>query len=231
MYFAPTIQPVPTQPINHCIAVATSPSPTGPFTVQANPFICQQASGGDIDAALFVDKNGPDGPAHANYLLWKSDNNNLTGDAVTHIWAQPLSNDGRHLLGHPVQIFEPDQTWEGNIVEAPQMALAPDGSVWLFFSAGVGVFTPNYGIGVVHCTSPLGPCRGGDAQPLLTSNQQGQGPGEETYFTAKDGSSWLLYNPWYSGDLSAPNKPVDAVRIGWGPVGPYLAAHGTFPPP
>jgi GH43 family beta-xylosidase len=232
MYFAPTMQfSLSSGPTRHCIALATSTSPTGPFTVEPKPFVCQWDFGGDIDAALFVDKNGPDGPDHPNYLVWKSDNNSMVGDEVTHIWAQPLSNDGRHLLGQPVLIFDPDQTWEGNLVEAPQMALAPDGSVWLFFSAGAGVFTPNYGVGVVHCTSPLGPCHGGDAQPLLTSNQQGPGPGEEMYFPAKDGSNWLLYNPWFAGVPFAPVRPADAVRIGWSATGPYLAAAGTFPSP
>jgi beta-xylosidase len=229
MYFAPTV--LPSQPIEHCIALATSASPTGPFTVQANPFVCQRNFGGDIDAAIFVDKNGPDGPGHPNYLIWKSDNNSMAGDALAHIWAQPLSNDGRHLLGSPVQVYAPDQAWEDNLVEAPQMALAPDGSVWLFFSAGAGVFTPNYGMGVVRCAGPLGPCRGGDAHPLLTSNQQGLGPGEETYFTANDGSDWLLYNPWHAGAAAALDGRVEAARIGWSPLGPYLAAAGTFPPP
>jgi hypothetical protein len=229
MYFAPTI--LGSDPVHHCIALATSTSPLGPFTVQANPFVCQPAFGGDIDAAMFVDKNGPDGPAHPDYLVWKSDDNSMPDGGATHIWAQPLSNDGRHLLGQPVQIYSPDQTWEDNLVEAPQMTLSPDGNVWLFFSAGAGVGNPSYGMGVVHCSGPLGPCSGGDANPLLTSNQQGQGPGEETYFTAKDGSDWLLYNPWYTGDPLALIRPVEAVRIGWSPAGPYVATAGTFPRP
>jgi arabinan endo-1,5-alpha-L-arabinosidase len=229
MYFAPTI--LNSLPVVHCIALATASSPAGPFTVQSEPFLCQRSLGGDIDAGLFVDKNGPDGPAHPNYLIWKSDNNSTPGDGPPHIWAQPLSNDGRHLLGQAVDIYAPEQAWQENLIEAPQMALSPDGTVWLFFSAGVGYSTPTYGIGVVHCTSPLGPCTGGDSKPILTNNQQGPGPGEETYFTARDGSDWLLYSPWYTGDPIAPWRPVEAVRIGWSPVGPYLAAAGTFPKP
>jgi beta-xylosidase len=229
MYFAPTI--LNSLPVQHCIALATSSSPAGPFTVQPNPFLCQRSLGGDIDAGLFVDKNGPDGPAHPNYLIWKSDNNSTPGDGPPHIWAQPLSNDGRHLVGQAVDIYTPEQAWQDNLIEAPQMALSPDGTVWLFFSAGVGYNTASYGMGVVHCISPLGPCSGGDSKPILTTNQQGPGPGEETYFTASDGSSWLLYSPWYTGDPIAPFRPVEAARIGWSPVGPYLATAGTFPKP
>ena len=229
MYFAPTI--LDSLPVQHCVALATAPSPAGPFKVDPKPFICQRSLGGDIDAELFVDKNGPDGPAHPNYLIWKSDNNSTPGDGPPHIWAQPLSNDGRHVLGQPVEIYTPAQPWQDDLIEAPQMSLAPDGDVWLFFSGGVGYNTPSYGIGVVHCTSPLGPCSGGDTKPILTTNQQGPGPGEETYFTAKDGSDWLLYSPWYTGDPFELSRPVEAARIGWSPLGPYLAAAGTFPKP
>jgi beta-xylosidase len=223
MYFAPTI--LNSVPLQHCIAIATGSSPAGPFTVQSQPFVCQRSMGGDIDAGVFVDKNGPDGPAHPNYLIWKSDNNTTPG-VTPHIWAQPLSNDGLHLLGQAVEIYTPDQPWQDNLVDAPQSTL------WLFFYAGVGYATPQYGMGVVHCTSPLGPCSGGDSEPILSSNQQGLGPGEETYFVARDGSDWLLYNPWYTGDPIAPQRWVEAVRIGWSPVGPYLAAAGKdFPKP
>jgi beta-xylosidase len=198
--------------------------------VQSKPFICQRSLGGDIDAELFVDKNGPDGPAHPNYLIWKSDNNSTPGDGTPTIWAQPLSNDGRHLLGQAVAISTPDQAWQRGLIEAPQMELAPDGTVWLFFSAGQG-FTAYYGMGALRCKGPLGPCSSAASKPMLTTNQQGAGPGEETYFTANDGSDWLLYSPWYTGDPIAPDRPVEAARIGWGPSGPYVAAAGTFPKP
>ena len=229
MYFAPTI--VNSLPVVHCIAMATASSPAGPFTVQSQPFVCQRSMGGDIDAGVFVDKNGPDGPAHPNYLIWKSDNNSTPGAGTPHIWAQPLSNDGRHMLGQAVEIYTPNQAWQDGLIEAPQMALSPDGTVWLFFSAGAGFSTPQYGMGVVHCLTPLGPCSGGDSKPILSSNQQGLGPGEETYFTARDGSDWLLYSPWYTGDPIAPQRPIEAARLGWSPVGPYVAAAGAFPKP
>lgn len=229
MYFSPTIRY--SLPVQHCIALATSTSPAGPFRVEPQPFICQRSLGGDIDAQLFVDPQGPDGPAHPDYLIWKSDNNSTPGDGPPQIWAQPISNDGMHLRGQPVDIYAGDQAWQDGLIEAPQMARAPDGSVWLFFSAGAGFSTPDYGMGVVHCTSPLGPCSGGDSRPLLASNLQGPGPGEETYFTAGDGSHWLLYSPWFTNDPMALIQPVEAARIGWGPFGPYLAAAGAFPPP
>jgi hypothetical protein len=229
MYFSPTIRN--SLPVQHCVALATSRSPSGPFAVQSRPLVCQRSMGGDIDAQVVVDRNGPDGSTRPNYLIWKSDNNSTQGDGIPRIWAQRLSNNGRHLVGQAVVIYMPDQVWQQHLIEAPQMALAPDGSVWLFFSAGLNYSGPDYAIGVVRCVGPLGPCSGGDAQPFIGSNLQGPGPGEETYFKAKDGSDWLLYSPWYTRNPVVPLRPVEAARIGWSAAGPYVAAAGTFPSP
>jgi GH43 family beta-xylosidase len=229
MYFAPTVRN--SQPLHHCIAVATSSTPTGPFQVDPNPFVCQWNQAGDIDPQLFVDPNGPDGPSHPNYFVWKSDNNSFPGGGTPGIWAQPMSNDGLHLTGQPVRIYSPDQGWQMSLVEAPQMALSPAGTVWLFYSAGVGYFSSEYGIGAVGCDGPLGPCTDQFPGPLITTNAQGSGPGEETYFVGPDGSNWLLYSPIHAGLLSDLERPVEAARIGWNQLGPYVAASGRFPRP
>jgi hypothetical protein len=229
MYLAPQI--LGSDPTQHCIAIASSPSPTGPFYVSPVPFVCQGALGGDIDPEVFDDPNGPDGPYQPYYFIWKSDNNSTPGDGIPSIWAQPLSNDGFSLEGQPVRIFQPDEAWEMPLVEAPQMALSPSKAVWMFFSAGEGFFTPNYGMGAVRCVGPLGPCNDPLPGPLLTSNDQGPGPGEETYFVGPDGSDWLLYSPVHTGDAFEVFSPVEAARIGWNSAGPFVADAGTFPSP
>jgi beta-xylosidase len=216
---------------HHCLTVGTSNSPTGPFHIAPAPVVCQTALGGDIDPQLFVDPNGPDGSADPNYLIWKSDNNSLPGAGLPTIWAAPLSNDGLHLSGAPVKIFRPDEAWQLKLVEAPQMAMAPDGSMWLFYSGGQGFFSPRYGMGVAKCAGLLGPCHSVSSSPLITTNAQGAGPGEESYFVASDGSGWLLYSAVHSADLYDPYRAVEAARIGWGKAGPYVAQAGTFPGP
>jgi hypothetical protein len=229
MYLAPQIRG--SNPTQHCIAIATSPSPTGPFAVSPTPFVCQGNLGGDIDPQVFVDPHGPDGPKHPDYFIWKSDNNSTPGDGIASIWAQPLSNDGFSLEGNPALLFQPDQSWQSTLVEAPQMALSPSKVVWLFFSAGQGYFSANYGMGAVRCAGPLGPCNLPLPGPLITSNDQGSGPGEETYFVGPDGSDWLLYSPVHTGDAFEIYRPVEAARIGWNSAGPYVADAGTFPSP
>jgi hypothetical protein len=227
MYFSPTIKY--SLPVQHCIAVATATDPGGPFHAAAKPLVCQRSFGGDIDAQLFVDPGGPDGAAHPDYLIWKSDNNSTPGTGTPTIWAQPISSDGRTLLGAAVQIYVPDQPWESSLIEAPQMALSPTSTVWLFFSAGVGYFSASYAMGAVKCVGPLGPCTDQNPGPLLGSNDQGAGPGEETYFVGPDSSDWLLYSPVHTGVEVA--RPVEAARIGWNQAGPYVAEAGKFPSP
>ena len=223
--------------ISHCIMVAVSQVPQGPyFPVGTNPLVCQTALGGDIDAQLFVDPSGPNGPAHPNYLIWKSDNNNLWKSSThreggpTTIWAAPVSNDGLTLTGFPEQIFTPDRNWQQPIVEAPQMVKAPDGRDWLFFSAGRGYYLNAYGMGAVECLGPLGGCVDLTAGPLISSNAQGSGPGEETVYVTPTNQAWILYSPWHTG-LPQVYRPVYAARVGWSVIGPYIIDPPEFPSP
>jgi len=231
MYFSPLV--TGSSPPQHCIAIATSPTPTGPFLVRRTPFICQRNFGGDIDPQLFVDPRGPNGPSHPDYMVWKSDNNSTPGDGTTTIWARPLANDGLSLTGKAKTIYQPDPSlpWQLPLVEAPQMALAPNSDVWVFFSAGTGFFSPDYAMGAVECAGPLGPCNRPLPTPLIASNAQGSGPGEETFFMGPDGSDWLLYSPIHTAAPPEVDRPIEAARIGWGKAGPYVAQAGKFPLP
>lgn len=229
MYSAPAV--AGSKPVQHCITIAFATSPTGPFVPAARPFICQRDQGGDIDAQVYKDPTGPNGPGHPYYLTWKSDNNSTPGDGVPIIWAQALSNDGRQLVGQPRKIFTADEPWQQGLVEAPQLVRSPTGGTWLFYSGGAGFFTTNYGMGAAFCAGPFGPCVDQSPQPLVTTNAQGTAPGEETAFIAHDGSLWLLYNPFATGEYLNFFRPSEAVRIGMTPTSVYVAQAGTFPNP
>jgi hypothetical protein len=216
----------------HCLLAAVSSSPAGPFVaVGDKPLICQTTLGGDIDSQLFFDPEGPRGPDDPYYLIWKSDNNNLPGSGPTTIWAAPMSNDGLSFGGRARPIFKPDLAWEMPVLEAPQMVLAPDGTDWLFFSAGSGYYTSRYAMGYLKCNGPLAGCHEVTAGPIISSNAQGPGPGEETVFVAPDGTTWLLYSPYHSAIAFEPVRPVEAARIGWNASGPFVAQAGAFPLP
>ncbi len=229
MYSSPTIDG--SNPVQHCIGIARSASPLGPFIPSPNPIVCQRDQGGDIDAQLFVDPGGPNGPAHPNYLVWKSDNNSAPGLGNPYMWVAGLSADGTALTTAAKPIFTADQTWQRGLVEAPQLLTGPDGAIYLFYSGGQGYYTTNYAMGVARCATVFGPCTDLSATPLVQSNSQGAGPGEETVFVGPDKSVWLLYNPWGTGTTLDFFRPVEAVRIGFNASGPYVADAGTFPAP
>jgi Glycosyl hydrolases family 43 len=230
LYYSATLRAVrrPT----HCLGVARSAGPSGPFVpVGGHPLVCQLSLGGDIDVQPFYDPNGPEGLQHPWYLIWKSDNNNLRPQKRTAIWAAPLSNNGLAFSGPATVIFHAEHTWQTPVLEAPQMVKSPDGRIWLFFSSGTSFYTARYSMGVAGCAGPLGPCHTFGPGPLVVTNSQGAGPGEETAFVAPDQSYWLLYSPWHTGIPLAPLRPVEGVRIGWNYAGPYLAEAGRFPLP
>jgi beta-xylosidase len=202
-------------PSTMCIGDAISTAVAGPYIASAVPFICQTAQFGSIDPRVFVDADG------TPYMVWKSDEN-ARSTADTHIYSQQLSADGMHLLGAPTAIFSPDEPWQGTIVEAPQLVLVR-GIYYLFYSGG-WFNQPYYAIGAARCAGPAGPCADTTSTPLLGSNAQGEGPGEESVFS-NDAGVWLLYTPFRSTlPLPGPPRPVAMAHLGFGPAGPYLAA-------
>ena len=168
-----------------CISIALADTPTGPFTDNSTqPFICQDALGGSIDPAPFLDLSG------APYLVWKAD----TWFGTSTLWTQQLSPDGTTLLGSPTQILSADQAWEERVVEAPFM-VARDGRYWLFFS-GSGWFSARYATGYASCSSPSGPCVPSPANPIYTSRDTALGPGSASFFLDAAGGTHIAYHAW-----------------------------------
>jgi hypothetical protein len=209
-------------PATMCIGAAVGPRPSGPFVALAAPFVCQTALGGSIDPRTFVDADGQ------AYLIWKSDQNAVSDVTPTQIYSQPLSADGLELLGRPTQIFGPDEAWQGEIVEAPDLVEVA-GAYFLFYS-GSWFNQPGYAIGVAPCAGPLGPCADTSPAPLLGSNEQGTGPGEESVFADARGI-WLIYAPFQSSfvPLQTPPRPATVARLGFSSAGVYLAETPTTP--
>ncbi len=215
MYFTAGVQANGRQ----CIGVATGSSPIGPFTPTDAPFICQLSMGGSIDPRVFTDSTG------TNWMLWKSDQNANGASTPTTLWSQELSPNGLNLVGTPSVLMRPDEAWQGTIVEAPDM-VESGGIYWLTYSANWFVQS-DYAIGVARCDGPTGPCADFSSQPFIATNAQGSGPGEPSFFD-DSGAVWMLYTPVRALPFVV-QRPIDITRIGFGPLGPFLAAGG--PPP
>jgi Glycosyl hydrolases family 43 len=209
-------------PPMQCIGAATGSSPDGTFTARSTPFICQTDQGGTIDPRVFTDNDG------TNWMLFKSDQNIGGASTPTKMWSQPLTADGLGLVGRPFELMQPDQPWQGTIVEAPDMVVV-GGTYWVIYS-GNWYNRPDYAIGAARCAGPAGPCADTLPVPLLGTNTQGEGPGEASVYHDATGV-WMLYSPWRSlAPLpDFPPRPVFVTRLGFAASGAYLAAGG--PPP
>ena len=209
-------------PATMCIGAAVGTRITGPYMALPAPIVCQFLAGGSIDPRTFMDKDGQ------AYLLWKSDENAVSPVTPTRIYSQPHSADGLLLLSRAAQIFGPDESWQGDIVEAPDLVQVA-GAYFLFYS-GYWFNQPGYAIGVASCAGPLGPCADTSPAPLLRSNEQGTGPGEESVFADPRGI-WLLYAPFHSSFVPflTPPRPATVARLGFDGAGVYLAATPSVP--
>jgi beta-xylosidase len=177
----------------HCIGVATSSSPSGPFTPSTQPLICPDgpSTGGAIDPDAFID------PATNNlYLTYKLDGNALgnggacnNGIAPIHstpIMLQPLSADGLSLAGNPTQILDRDES-DGPLVEAPSLYLSPEGVYFLFFASGC-YSSPTYATSYATSRSIAGPYTKAARPLLITGDGAGiVGPGGLDVVSGGDG--------------------------------------------
>ena len=171
----------------HCIGHAVSTSPTGPFVdTSTGPIVCQPSLGGSIDPSVFTDASGQ------HYLLWKSDGNSI--GLASQIWAAPIDPSLDALTGSPVAVLTNDQAWQEGVVENPDM-VEVNGTYHLFYSGGPFA-AASYATGIAHCTTPLGPCTDGSANPVLTSAPGMAGPGAATTFVIPSGQLMMAFAAW-----------------------------------
>ncbi len=202
-----------------CLYRATGPSALGPFTVDPDPAIspaafCPAGAGGDIDPEPVRARDG------TWWLTWKF-NGNVTGQPTALLSVQ-LGADGEPV-GPVHTLLTSDQPWEDGILEAPSFVENQvTGTWWLTFSAGDFGTPDTYQIAAVPCASLAGPCDDAYTVHLISTNDQGTGPGEQSAFTDFDGAMWMVYNP--SGPFVDPtDRPLAVVRLGFNGAGfPYV---------
>jgi beta-xylosidase len=173
-----------------CIGAAVATSPSGPFVPQPKPLTCGGRTG-VIDASPFRD-------GQKLWLYVKSDGN-CCGEPVS-ISAVPLAEDGLRVTGPPSVVagLTNDQSWEGHVVEAPQM-VRHDGRYFIFF-AGNDYGGERYATGYAACESATGPCRDAPENPVLTSTSVAvSGPGHQSVYTLKD-KRFIAFHGWRQTD-------------------------------
>ncbi|WP_353951660.1 family 43 glycosylhydrolase [Knoellia sp. S7-12] len=99
----------------HCIGVATSQSPTGPFKPRKEPLLCPPAGYGEVlDPSIYTEGG-------VRYLVYKLGDNE--GARRFSILARPINTPSRTFKGPAITLLSEDQT-EGINAEAPDILRA-----------------------------------------------------------------------------------------------------------
>lgn len=188
-----------------CVAVASAPTPVGPYT-DHGALVCQEI--GSIDADMV---EGDDGEL---YLFWKEDGNSR--NRPTPIWAQKLAADGITLEGEPKELIRNDVAWEGGVVEGTYVLKRGDW-YYMFYSGNACCGREcNYALGVARARSILGPWEKNPKNPILAENASWRCPGHGTVVTTTDGRDYMLYHSYRkSGDYASVGRLALLDRIEW----------------
>lgn len=182
----------------HCLTLATSPDPAGPFEdTSSKPLYCSSDPNGSIDPA-WLKAGGK------VYLLWK--NAGVPGSKPTHIMVRRMTKDGLHFAPgtKPRSLLRTQSAWEGNVIEAPS-PIVLGGRIYLFYS-GNKYTESSYAIGYATCDTPLGPCRRRGVGPLLASGPDVEGPGAQSAIVDGAGRLRLAYSAWAAGRVGYPKS-------------------------
>ena len=190
MYYSATHDACHDPERGHCLAVATSESPAGPFIDMGVPLLL--GVGFEyIDPMVFVDpKSGK------WFLYW--------GSGFLPIKVQELSPDGMSFAPNsaPVDLIGPNPVQGAfpRLVEAAWV-IEHDHHYYLFYS-GDNCCGPDadYGVMVARSTSPTGPfetleeARGIPHSLMLFKSERWLAPGHNSIVADKDGDLWIIYH-------------------------------------
>lgn len=191
-YWAPEVYYIETEKkfymfytVDEHICVATSDSPEGPF-VQDEKKPLREEKG--IDASLFMDD---DGKAYLYFVRF-------TGGNV--IWGVEMNSDLKSVKEETLrECIKADASWElqqAKVAEGPSL-LKRNGVYYLIYSAN-HFRSQDYAVGYATATSPLGPWRKYDGNPILCRDKDMAaglvGTGHRAPFLCRDGSYKYIYH-------------------------------------
>jgi len=206
-----------------CVGLAESNAPAGPFTDSSDqPLVCQSDLGGSIDPDPV---RGPDG---ALYLYWKNDGNCC--NQPVRLWGERLESDGRHFVGSAIPLLGNTKTWQGRLLEAPEM-VAHSGLWTLFYSAN-DYASDHYAIGYASCRGPLGPCVDA-AGPVVSSDPVAAGPGHCFVLQLPHGGWWMLFHAWPPDAIGStyPGRLLWLEPVSWQGSRPVVSKPDSRPQP
>ncbi|MDQ4048145.1 MAG: glycoside hydrolase family 43 protein, partial [Actinomycetota bacterium] len=206
-------------PATHCVAVAWSPTPAGPFTdlgpIQATdgtldasgrpPGCGDDAGYSNIDPAPFLD---PDGEAY----LYLSTNRRCDAPTTAPCPLAPtisvlsLSRDLTRVAGTRTALFAGiPGSWEQEPGQSPKVEnpwVERRGSTYYLFYSG-GDYRRAYGMGYATAPSPTGPFTKAPINPILRQTADVLSPGGGSVTKGTEGGDWMVYHG-RAGSYAAP---------------------------
>ena len=177
------------------ICVATSDSPAGPFRQRIQRPM--EPDSLRIDAHVFQDTDG-------QYYIYYVDFNR-----GNEIWGGRLNEDMMSVDTSTLKrMIAPDQSWEthrGRIVEGPEI-LKHKGLYYLTYS-GSHFESPQYAVGYATSSSPLGPWKKYQLNPIMQSTSYAHGTAHHCFTQSPDGSElFIVYHRHHSLTKTEPRQ-------------------------
>ena len=179
----------------HSIEIAVSDTPNGKFVPlkRGTPFFSPAFS--VIDGSLFFDDDG------RIYMYYSKDNstNVVNGKRTSQTWGVELKPDFSGIIGEPVLISTPEQSWElksGSVIwnEGP-VVFKENGTYYLLYSANYYT-TEHYSVGYATSDTPLRRFDKANNCRILSGNGETvTGPGHCNILRSPDGSEiFIVYH-------------------------------------
>lgn len=210
------------------IGLAVSDTPDGPFVDEKNEPLFDFGYAA-IDGNVLIDDDG------SKYLYYSKDcSENMVGDIHTsQIYAVPLSDDMKSVVGEPVFLTTPEQPWEcrsGDYLwnEGPEV-IKHDDTYYLTYSANYFA-SSLYSVGYATSESPLGPFVKAEENPILTSQglEAVSGTGHHSFVLSPDASElWIAYHSHTDVSNPSGDRKVNIARAGFTADG-KLYMNGPF---
>lgn len=204
------------------ICVATSTSPLGPFVQEKKePAIRGEKS---IDNSLFIDEDG------TPYLYFNRFNDGLN------IWVAELENDLQTInpstLTKCINVSQPwEEVWPR--VNEGAFVIKYKDLYYMTYSAN-SYESPFYGVGYAIATSPEGPWKKHDKNPILQKPDSLVGVGHSSLFTDKNNNLRIVFHAhnnlreihprlMHIGDIHFSDENIPVMTVGKKILRPVLA--------
>jgi beta-xylosidase len=175
------------------ICVVTSDNPLGPFKQEVKKPIRQEKG---IDTSVFFDD---DGKAYLYFVRFTDGNV---------IWCAELNDDLQSIKEETLtQCVKAEEPWEmilPKVVEGPSV-IKKDGIYYLLYSAN-GYTSQDYAVGYAMSTSPMGPWKKYEGNPVLHRKDGLYGVGHGAPFVDLQGNMRYVFHAHKSEDKVHPRS-------------------------